>query len=431
MKNKKESLLFLIPRLDKEKKSSSISNIYYLSVLNFIKEIYQPKDNKIKNYFHNLIKDEKPKKLNQNKKMNILHAVKKTILSTNLSYKWRLISYKRAIINMHIRTSLYRISTFFIFHNIIDFASDIFTSFTKTNDNLNSTTSNLNNTFINYTNYTNTNESINNSTIGNIIINLLEEKTDKHNNIFFHLLLSNLYIIPFWCLLFFRHIPKRNKIDNIIYKITNYLLYIESLENNNYFYYLMEDYSIFVTKKEYMYKMIKTLNTHESFKNIDSQKNIFLYCVNIIDDYLLDGNNKISYFQLLSNEDKTYINELMKYISNNSKEHIKNYYKEVIKPFVFALLIFIYNHYAIKTEINFLGITCLLLVIFFGIYFFRQYHRAHNRNIDLFIDNYNDVLITKKRFIYKKGDLIMFFGLKDNIYSKKQIISMIEYIIYN
>ena len=417
MKNNKEKLLFLIPRLDKEEKSSSISNIYYLSVLKYIKEIYQPKDNKIKNYFHNLINGEKPKNLNQNKKMNILQAVKKTILSTNLSYKWRLISFKRALINMHIRTFLYRIFTYFILQNIIDLDSYILTYFIKSY-----TSSNLNNTIIN-----NTNESFNNSTILNIT-NLIEEKTDKYN-MYFNLLISNLYIIPFWCLLLLRYIPKRNKIDNIICKITNYLLYIESLENNNYFYYLMKDYSIFVTKKEYMFKMIEVLNTHKNFKNIDSEKNIFLYCVNIIDDYLLKDNNKISYFQLLSNEDKTYINELLKYISNNSKEYTQNYLKDVIKPFVFALLIFVYNYYGIQNEINIIGIVCLLLVILFGIYFFKEYLRAHNRNIDLFIDNYNDVLIPKKRFIYRKGDLIMFFALKDNIYSKKKIISMIENII--
>ena len=194
MKNNKEKLLFLIPRLDKEEKSSSISNIYYLSVLKYIKEIYQPKDNKIKNYFHNLINGEKPKNLNQNKKMNILQAVKKTILSTNLSYKWRLISFKRALINMHIRTFLYRIFTYFIFQNIIDFDSYILTYFIKSY-----TSSNLNNTIIN-----NTNESFNNSTILNIT-NLIEEKTDKYN-MYFNLLISNLYIIPFWCLLLLRYI---------------------------------------------------------------------------------------------------------------------------------------------------------------------------------------------------------------------------------
>ena len=57
------------------------------------------------------------------------------------------------------------------------------------------------------------------------------------------------------------------------------------------------------------------------------------------------------------------------------------------------------------------------------------YIQANNFYTDNFIDAYNDLLINKNRFIYRKDNLIMYFALKDNNYTKKQIINFIEKII--
>ena len=50
-------------------------------------------------------------------------------------------------------------------------------------------------------------------------------------------------------------------------------------------------------------------------------------------------------------------------------------------------------------------------------------------HINKYIDRYNEILIQKKRFIYRKNKLLMYLALKDNNYTKSQIINFIEKII--
>ena len=419
MKNKTQFNFFIIKRLDQEEKSDSLSNIYYLPVLNRIKETKSKNNKKIKNYFQNIIKDEKPKKISQNKKMSIIQVVKKTILSTNLSYKWRLISFKRTLIFFHIFMLLSGLSFNFKKQNIKDNASNEYIN------NINYTNVSLNDTHTFNSSFNYTNEFNNNSYVINKT-NVGQEKIRHNNNyFFFNLIIDQILIIPIWYIYFFKYVPKRDKINNIIYKFTSYLLLHESIENNNYFFYLMKDYSILVTKKNH-HLLVK------SSKQFDyvPEKNIFLYCINIISDYLIEDYTKTNYLQLLSNEDKNYINILMKYISSNLNEKIKKYINGVLKPTIISLFISIVYY---KNTIKYIILTliCVFFLLLSGQYLFKEYYRAYKQNIDLFIDNYNDILIPNKRFIYRKDKLIMFLALKDEISNKNQIIKTIEKIINN
>ena len=105
MKNKKHLNYFIIQRLDQNEESDCLSNIYDLSILNKIKEIKGKKlnkKNKIKNHFNSIIKSNELKQINQNKKAQIIQVIKKTILSTNLTYKCKLITFKHILIFFHI-----------------------------------------------------------------------------------------------------------------------------------------------------------------------------------------------------------------------------------------------------------------------------------------------------------------------------------------
>ena len=236
MKNKTEYNCFVIKRLDQEEKSDSLSNIYYLPILNRIKEIKSKKNKKIKNYFQNIIKDKKPKKINQNKKMSIIQVLKKAILSTNLSYKWRLISFKRTLIFFHILMFLSALSFNFKNQNIKD------NELNKYINNINYPNITLNDTYtfnssFNYTNdFNNKSYFLNKTKIGQ------EKIRHNKNYFFFNLIIDQILIIPIWYIFFFKYVPKRDKINNIIYRFTSYLLLHEFFENNNYFFYLMKDY---------------------------------------------------------------------------------------------------------------------------------------------------------------------------------------------
>ena len=85
---------FIIERLDKDSESENLKNIYDLSVLDKVKEIKIIKKNQ------KCIK--KVKNISQDEKERIIQVVKKTILSANSTYKWRLETFKLILILVHL-----------------------------------------------------------------------------------------------------------------------------------------------------------------------------------------------------------------------------------------------------------------------------------------------------------------------------------------
>ena len=85
---------FIIERIDNEGESDNLKNIYDLSILDKIKKVKYNNKNKIK--------VKKIKKFSQNQKEKIIKVVKKAILSSNLTYKWKLETFKQIVIFFHI-----------------------------------------------------------------------------------------------------------------------------------------------------------------------------------------------------------------------------------------------------------------------------------------------------------------------------------------
>ena len=69
--------------------------------------------------------------------------------------------------------------------------------------------------------------------------------------------------------------------------------------------------------------------------------------------------------------------------------------------------------------LNLLILTCI----------YKENYGTYKENIDIFIDKFNSLLIQKNRFIYRKDQLILFFVLKNNHYTKDEIINTIKKII--
>lgn len=85
----------------------------------------------------------------------------------------------------------------------------------------------------------------------------------------------------------------------------------------------------------------------------------------------------------------------------------------------------------IKTSIDYviLSFISLCIIFFLSENIFREYMMKYKLHINKYIDRYNEILIQKKRFIYRKNKLLMYLALKDNNYTKSQIINFIEKII--
>ena len=419
-KKEKQVNYFIIERLDLNEESDNLSNIYDLSVINNIKEIKTNKRNKIKKYFKNIIKADKTIKINQEKKIQILQVVKKAILSSNLTYKWKKLTIKQILIFFHI---FFFIST--ITHKIHDNKGNTFL-----NQSINNT-----NIFFNITNnYTNYNNSINitnkNDIISYIFNNILFDlsiKNKKIKNIFlFTLIFNQIILIPAWLIFFYKFIPKWDKINDTLYKITSYLLLCESNENNNFFYYLMKDFSILVTKKKYYDENKELLPIIPPKNEYLSDKNIILYCINIINDYIFEKYTNINYYELISNADYNDIKALTIYIDISLNEKLKIYNKKIMIPLIISLIITII-YYNKEKDLLLFSLAFILIII--SEFIFAEYIKTYKLNIDKFIDNYNDLLIKKNRFIYRKNKLIMYIALKNNSYTKNQIINFIEKII--
>ena len=419
---------FYIERLDKESESDNLKNIYDLSVLDRVKEV------KINKKSNKIIK--KSKNISQDDKERIIQVVKKTILSANLTYKWKLETFKGLLIFVHLFIFLSGITSklkhpqresllSIYFHHLYPQAKIEYNISNNMNETINNFTIN-NDTNNNSTNYTDYNQ------------------TDINNNkyskkfIIFDSLFNQILLIPLWLILFHRYIPKWEKVNNILYKITDHLLYCESLSNKKYFFHLMKNYSIFVVRKKYLYKYKKF---HDDIKNqklflldnhhnhVRVKKNMFLYCINIINDFVLEDFAIINYHQLISNEDANDINILIKYMETSLHEKLKKFIKKILLPISFLIVIsIVYNN---KTSnIYFILSTLFIFVnLLIGQYILKEYYKSYKENIDKFIDNFNVILMQKNRFIYRKDKLIMYFALRNSNYSKNEIINTIKKII--
>ena len=418
MKKKNEFDFFIIKRLDQLEKSNSLSNIYNLSTLNKVKEVKPKKNNKIQNLFQNIIKSEDSEKISYDNKMIIIQALKKSILSSNLSFKWSLISFRNHLISVHFNM---------VISALISIAYCIYAKKYNLSENLNTNNSFVvSNTSFHVNNSINFSNELNNNSIFSNITNIFKEK-DKINEI--ELIMGSLFnhilLIPIWIIFFLKYIPQRNEINQIIYKVTRYILICESFENKNFYYYLLKDYSILVTKKDFYFN---NLSSPEIEDNLHPEKNIFLYCINYINDSLIKNNIKSNYYQLMTREDRVDINVLIKLIEVYSDEKYKKLFKKILIPIIFFFLITFYYSRASLQYIHF-SISGIILILFLANFLCSEYSKISEKNLDLLIDIYNNVLLERKRFIYRRNKLIMYFVLKDKINDKNQIINAIEKII--
>ena len=412
---------FIIERIDNEKESDNLKNIYDLSILDKIKRVKY--NNKIK----------KLRTFNQKQKERIIQVVKKAILSTNLTYKWKLESFKQMLLFFHIFMCFSSLSSL-----IKDPSKDSLLSIYFNNFNFDKKVEynisyNLNETINNFTNDTEkywSNSSDYNAT------NINNKRFNK-NTVLISAIINQIMVIPIWFVFFNRLIPKWEKVNDILYKITNYLLCCESLNKGKYVYHLMKNYSILVVKKKFIseYKKLPDELKNQSLLPINQikndiviNKNIFSYCISIINDFVLEDFAIVNYHKLISDEDSADINILIKYMESSLHEKIKKYIKTILIPLSLLIFISIYNNK--NSNIYFTLSTIFIFVnLLIGKYIFKEYYRSYKENIDNFIDNFNLVLIQKNRFIYRKDRLILFFALKSNHYTKNEIVNAIKKII--
>ena len=293
---------------------------------------------------------------------------------------------------------------------------------TKNHTNLPFNITNKYNNSINITN----NGDISYNFFNNIICrSQLENISIKYKKIF-HLAeyIYTIIFISFLSFYLYKLIHKWDKINDTLYKITSYLLLCESKENNKFFYYLMKDFSILVTKKKYYYENKKLLPILPPKNQYLSDKNIILYCINIInksEKFIIINN-----YELISNSDFNDIKVLTIYIEQNLGEQLLIYDYKISHPIRISIIIAIIYF---RPEYELLFFLLLFMLIIISKFIKNGYIQANNFYTDNFIDAYNDLLINKNRFIYRKDNLIMYFALKDNNYTKKQIINFIEKII--
>ena len=416
---------FIIERIDNEGESNNLKNIYDLSVLNRVKEIKL--NTKNKNKIKNL------KKISQNQKERIIQVVKKAILSANLTYKRKTENFKNILIIFHLLILVSALASNFKDQKRDSLLSIYFNHFLSNKNSEYNISQSLNGSINNFTNDTEkflTNSSNYNSTN-------IKEKQNIRKLILMSTLLNEIVLIPILLVFFYRYIPKWEKINDIIYKITNYLLYCESLNKGKYYYQLMKNYSILVVKKKYFSKYKKLpeelkaqhISPINTIKNrFKMKKNIFSYCINIINDFTLDDLAIINYQKLISNEDLADINILIKYIENSLHEKLKKYTKRILIPISLLILISLYKskYWAMN---HFFSSLIFFSILIMGKIIFKEYYNSYKKSIDKFIDNFNVLLIQKNKFIYRKDRLIMFFALKSNKYTKKEIINAIKKII--
>ena len=417
MENEKHMNYFIIERKKLKEEPDYLTNIYDLSILNNIKEKKPYTRNKVKKYFQNIVKTDNTKKINLEKKTQILKVVKKVILSSNTIRKPNYITLKKICL----------FAQLFYFILAITLKSRI----DKENIFLNLLINDKNIPFNVSKNYTNTTNITNDDGILSYIFNntffdFLINNT-KFNNIYnFAKNIKEMIIILVWLFYLYKIIPNWDKINDALYKITSYLVSCESNENNNYFYYLLKDFSILVTKKQYYYKNKNLLPILPPKNGYLPDNNIFLYCINIINNFIGLKSITIKNHKLISNEDYNDIKVLTLFIEKIFKEELKIYIYKIMKPLIIS---FIINIIFYNPEYELILYFLMFILIIVSEFIFIEYIQANELIIDEFIDIYNDSLIKKNRFIYRKNKLIMYFALKNNNYTKKQIIKLIERII--
>ena len=417
MENEKHMNYFIIERKKLKEEPDYLTNIYDLSILNNIKEKKPYTRNKVKKYFQNIIKTDNTKKINLEKKTQILKVVKKVILSSNTIRKPNYITLKKICL----------FAQLFYFILAITLKSRI----DKENIILNLLINDKNIPFNVSKNYTNTTNITNDDGILSYIFNntffdFLINNT-KFNNIYnFAKNIKEMIIILVWLFYLYKIIPNWDKINDALYKITSYLVSCESNENNNYFYYLLKDFSILVTKKQYYYKNKNLLSILPPKNGYLPNNNIFLYCINIINNFIGLKSITIKNYKLISNEDYNDIKVLTLFIEKIFKEELKIYIYKIMKPLIIS---FIINIIFYNPEYELILYFLMFILIIISEFIFIEYIQSNELIIDAFIDIYNDSLIKKNRFIYRKNKLIMYFALKNNNYTKKQIIKLIERII--
>ena len=409
---------FIIERKDNIKESESLKNIYDLSILDKI-NIVNTNKKSIKNI----------KKLGQKEKENIIRVVKKTILSTNFSYKWRLDSFKRFTIIFQLMTLIivsqyrhYNPNKDWFLSFFKDFKTEIeYNISLDSNKTFNNITNETEKYWFNIDDYNSTN------------ITEIHNKSISPKYIIIVFIYNQIFALPFWFILLYVFVPKWKKLNNTLYKITKYLLDSESLKKGKYYFFLMKNYSLFLIKKRYYKKKLKfeTKNQRLFSKNINLKKinkNIFHYCIAIINDYIISDFININYNKLVSSADSTDINILIKYIKNFIDEVIIIYTKYVLIPIILIVYLTMYNfkninlYFDPSTLIIYLNWIIIICV-------YKRYYKYYQQDIDKFIDDYNTILIQKNRFIFRKDELILFFALKPNHYSKDEIINSIKKII--
>ena len=242
------------------------------------------------------------------------------------------------------------------------------------------------------------------------------------------LIIKQISIIPIWFIFKFKYIPKWNKANDILHKFTSYLLLCESYKSKYYFYYLMKDFSILVTTKQYYYEHKELFPFSSPKYEYIYEKNIILYSINIISDFILEQPTSFNYYELISIDDYANIKLLNKYVENNLKEKLKNFNRKILSPVMIGLLIAIlYSKPSLVYTIC--SITLLFLIFLISGYIFKEYIKIYKLNIDSFIDSFNDLLLKKNRFIYRKNKLMMYLALKENNYTKDQIINLVGKIV--
>lgn len=416
---KKHSNFFILERTDQYEESDSVKNVYDLSILDKIKELEDSNyDNKTQNKENNfntqnkkLNKEAKRIKINHEKKSEIIKIVKKMILSGNLIYNWRITKTKEILIFLHLSIIMIGIISFIKDpikqkHIIIE---DIIPNITKNTTESNSTK-----------NFDKT-------------INYFFKKSGKIELIYREIIL-HIFLIPVWIILYYKVIPKWKKINDMIYRFSNYILLHESNKSRNYFYYLMDNYSILVTQKNYLQSYKNSPNNNNFLPipphlTITPNNNcIFLYCINIIIDYFTDDNLTPAYFTLIPDDDSEIITLLLKQINYEFTEKIMQYIKKFILPTILCFnWAFLFNKLS-DLLASFVFIACLINWVIVS-YIGKEYYISIKKNIDFYIDNYNNSLLPKGKFIYRKNKLIMVLTLNKNTYRKQEVISSIEKIL--
>ena len=420
---------FILERKDIDRKAENFKDIYNLSVLE------EPKD--VKSEYKNKIQIAKASSLNEIEREGIIKSVKKAILSLNLDYKRRIERFKAVFILAEIIFIYLDIKSSYIIPNDDSFKSMFFNFVFPGHKKVFNITINLNETVNHLDNLTEKylfDIGVSNST--NITNNNIKKFDIK---LFTIICISNqIVFIPFLILIYKILAPIWNKMNDTLLKITNHLLYCDSLEQENYSCILLDNYSILCIKKEF-YSKHKNLLYSKKIKNTlplkniikinnNVNKNMFSYCISFVNSLNFQDLTSINYTRLIPIEDLAVLDMLIKHIDEIIAIEIIKYIKRILLPI--TLIIYSSSYYYKELNSYYSPFTLDILVnLLIIIYNYNEYYSSYQKYLDKLIENYNKELIKINRFIYRKDRLILFFAIKSNNYTKDEIISNIKKII--